>query len=562
MRKKYFLIFLLCLFMMPSIVTAANASLTLGCPASAVAGSEIECKVNVTSDVLINGVSANYTSITGLTYVSFTPQSGFTVYSSSSSGFAVGNTAGKSGTNTIGIIKFKVNAAASFTLSSIDISDTSYKSYSVGNKSTSIRLASSDATLKALSLSTGSLSPAFASGTTSYNATVNASSVKISATANNSNATISGTGNKTLKYGKNTFKIIVTSEAKTIKTYTIVINRPDTRSTNNNLSSLSSSVGNISFNKNTTSYNLDVGANISSLTINATLDDSKASFVSGYGPRNIELNYGKNIVEIKVKSEKEQIKTYTLNINREDDRSTNNYLSSIELSEGKIDFNKDNLNYYISVSYNTSRLEIRAMGEDEKAQVVINNVDLVYGDNIITIVVTAENGDIKTYTINVKRLTEAEKMSDNNNVTAMLIFGHEYNFLNDVFEYNLTIDNEEDELLFDIELEDEKAHYIIDGNENLKDGSVVTVKVTSESGIQKAYKFNIGVNDIKENNSIVLPVILGFLLGVVTTLLIKFLIKNLKIEKVVKKEIVTKVQLKTFGSDEITEDDLPSLSGK
>lgn len=563
MKKKYVFIIILCLFIMPSLVMAANVSLSLNCPTMAVSGSEIECKVNITSDVLVSGVAANYSSVSGLTFVSFTPQSGFTTYNASSSGFAIGNTSGKSGTNTVGIIKFKVNGTASFVLSSIDISDTDYKSYSVGNKSVSIRLASNDATLKSLSLSNGSISPSFKAGTTSYTATVDASSVTINATANNSGAKISGTGNKSLSYGKNTFKVNVTSEAGTTKTYTIEITRPDSRSTNNNLKSLSVNIGSLSFNKSTTSYNLNVGSDVSTLNVSATLEDSKASFVSGYGSRNVNLKYGKNVVEVKVKAENGNTKVYTLNVNREDNRSTNNNLSSIELSSGKIAFNKDNLEYYISVPYETSHIDINAKIEDEKSQVVINNTDLVYGENVITIVVTAENGDTKTYTLNVKRLTEEEKMSDNNSVVSMLIFGHEYDFFNDVFEYNLNINSNEDKLLFNIELEDEAAHYVIDGNENLVDGSVVTVRVTSESGLNNEYKFNIGVVEDKKSNNSVLFVILGFLLGVVTTLFGLFLIKNVKKKKLIIQEDISDEKLEKIVYQEyISEEDLPSLTNK
>ncbi len=563
MRKRSIFIIMLCLFIMPSFVMAANVSLSLNCPTMAVSGSEIECKVNITSDVLVSGVKANYTSVSGLTYVSFTPQSGFTTYNDSSSGFAIGNTAGKSGTNTVGIIKFKVSGNASFVLSSIDISDTNYKSYSTGNKSASIRLASNDATLKSLSLSNSSLSPSFKAGTTSYTATVDASNVTINATANNSGAKISGTGNKTLKYGKNTFNIVVTSEAGTTKTYTIEITRSDNRSTNNYLKSLSVNSGNITFNKNTTSYNLNVSGDVSSLTLSASLEDNKASFVSGYGPRNVNLKYGENIVDVKVKSENEKVKTYTLKINREDNRSTNNYLSSIELSSGKIDFNKEITEYYVSVPCDISHIDINANVEDEKAQLVVNNIDLMYGGNVITIVVTAENGDAKTYTLNVKRLAEEEKMSDNNSVVSMLIFGHEYDFLNDVFEYNLTINSEEDKLLFNIELEDDAAHYVIDGNENLVDGSVVTVRVTSESGLQNEYKFNIGIKDTKKSNNSILFIILGFLLGVVTTLFVLFLSKNVKIKKTSVKEEQSDVQLEEKIEHEyISEEELPSLNNK
>lgn len=95
-----------------------------------------------------------------------------------------------------------------------------------------------DATLGALSLNTGTLSPAFASGTTSYTATVpNATdAITVTPTANEANATIivNGTavvsGNASdaiaLSLGVNTITILVTAEDGTsTQTYTVTVIR-------------------------------------------------------------------------------------------------------------------------------------------------------------------------------------------------------------------------------------------------------------------------------------------------------------------------------------------------
>jgi len=82
--------------------------------------------------------------------------------------------------------------------------------------------------LNSLSVSAGNLN--FSKNTTSYSINVenDVKEINISATALDSKAKVSGTGTKTLKEGKNTFKVVVTAENEKTKTYTIVVNRKKT----------------------------------------------------------------------------------------------------------------------------------------------------------------------------------------------------------------------------------------------------------------------------------------------------------------------------------------------
>jgi hypothetical protein len=85
-----------------------------------------------------------------------------------------------------------------------------------------------DATLSNLSVSSGALSPAFASATTSYDVSVpNAtSSITLTATTTDANATVTGDGVKSLKVGANKFKITVTAEDTSVtKDYTVTVTR-------------------------------------------------------------------------------------------------------------------------------------------------------------------------------------------------------------------------------------------------------------------------------------------------------------------------------------------------
>lgn len=82
--------------------------------------------------------------------------------------------------------------------------------------------------------------------------------------------------------------------------------------------------------------------------------------------------------------------------------STNNNLKSLSVEGAKIDFNKDTLEYNIEVENNVNKVKIDASTEDTKARVDgIGEREVKEGANKLEVVVTAENGNTKTYTINV-----------------------------------------------------------------------------------------------------------------------------------------------------------------
>ncbi len=98
----------------------------------------------------------------------------------------------------------------------------------------------SDATLKSLKISAGTLSPSFSSSVTSYSVTVPYDTTKVLVTAvtNDSKATSSVSGSATMKVGKNTRVVTVTAQNGSTKKYTINITRqPDPNATSSNTSS-------------------------------------------------------------------------------------------------------------------------------------------------------------------------------------------------------------------------------------------------------------------------------------------------------------------------------------
>lgn len=343
----------------------------------------------------------------------------------------------------------------------------------------------------------------FDKNTTVYNLTTTASSTYISASRETTTATITGdTGKHDLKVGKNQFIIRVIAENGSKKTYTINITREESKSNNNYLKSLTLSNGSINFKKTATEYNINVAKDIDKITIGATLEDSKSSFENGFGPRTINLSLGNNTVYIRVRSESGQVRTYTLNINRDDGRDSDSSLKNIKLSNGKLTFDKNTLEYKVTVEYKIDKMIIEATPNSDKAKVnITGNEELSVGDNIFKINVEAENGKITVYTITVIRKNQGEKISNNNSIKSITIKNHSIDFKSNVYKY--TVKANEKELDLTITLDDENATYKIFGNENLKNGSEIKIKVTAENGEEKTYTLV-----IKKSN-------LGLIIGII-----------------------------------------------
>ncbi|MDD3187482.1 MAG: hypothetical protein PHD02_03300 [Bacilli bacterium] len=121
---------------------------------------------------------------------------------------------------------------------------------------------------------------------------------------------------------------------------------------------------------------------------------------------------------------------------------------------------------------------------------LLNNTDLIVGSNIITI--ELNKGKIKTeYTINVLRMAyDVTALSNNNRLTNISVSGYPLGFNSDKLEYNLNI-KAEYKLSINYEVEDANALVYIEGNENLHQGSVITIKVVAQSGNVREYKINI-----------------------------------------------------------------------
>lgn len=503
MKKK--VIFLILMLFSFSVVNAAS-DLKITCPSKANAISTVECTLSLQPDNYeLRGVQMNY-SVSGGTYLDFQLDSDYTSYSLSSSGALINRKTNYIGTSydDLGILKIKMpsSGSASVSISNIISLDKNNDEHSVSNANKTIRVTDTNNYLSNIILSEGTID--FDKSKTTYDVkNINSSTIDITATLESSYAKLSGdVGKKNLNFGLNTFKITVTSEAGVNRIYTLNIYRNDNRDKTNTLSSLEIENYKIlpDFNKNTVNYTLTVKKDVTSVKINATLDSDKSSFNKGYGPRTVNLNYGVNTILIKVTSESKSTKTYTIKVTREDDRSSNNYLKSLNVSSGDFEFNKKTQNYSFTVQNEVTSIKVFAVAEDEKSKVSgAQTYNLKEGLNKINIVVTAENKQTRTYTLQVTRIVKNINKEVNNKLKSLEISNYQINFDPETTIYNLTIENESS---LDIipNVQDSTSSVVVNGNENLKDGSVIKLIVTAVDGSTKEYIINISKNEEIKNN--------------------------------------------------------------
>lgn len=246
------------------------------------------------------------------------------------------------------------------------------------------------------------LSPTFNKNITSYTVTVpsDVSEVEIVAQKGDSTQTITGAGLKTLNYGDNRARIVVTSQSGTTNTYEIMIHRTDNRNANTSLKNLSVSNTDITFSEDKDTYEATVSKSISSVFITAKTSDSEAQLI-GTGTKNLE--YGLNTFEIKVKATNGEEKIYKINITRSTEEIQSNIAStkllSLNVNNTNIILDDKQKNYLLGVDKNITTLEINAVPESKTAKVEITgNESLKSGINIITLKIsetTNENNEIK-----------------------------------------------------------------------------------------------------------------------------------------------------------------------
>jgi hypothetical protein len=295
-------------------------------------------------------------------------------------------------------------------------------------------VASSDATLSALTISSGTLSPAFVPGTTNYTANVaySVSSVNVTPMVNQADAVVTVNGVTTasgtpsavgLSVGTNTITILVTAQDNiTIETYTISINRA--AATDGSITP--STAGFDKYNSAAGYADVTVTKSDGDHTLNGIYNGAAALAA------NTDYTIAGNTVTIK----KEYLATLAtglavlnfdysggtdpvLTITITDSTpvaSSDATLSALTISSGTLSpaFVPGTTNYTANVAYSVSSVNVTPMVNQADAVVTVNGVTtasgtpsavvLSVGVNTIHILVTAQDATTtKTYTLTITR---------------------------------------------------------------------------------------------------------------------------------------------------------------
>ena len=192
--------------------------------------------------------------------------------------------------------------------------------------------------LSALTISQGTLDPAFTRGNEDYTAEVGntVTSVTFTPTTTEATATVTVAGDAVisgtpsapvaLTVGENAIDIVVDDGSTFKKRYTVVVTRAATVSTDANLAALTLSAGTLDpvFAADTTAYTVSVDSDVASVMVTPTVNAAVTASVSvagtdvssGTPSAAIPLMVGENDIDITVTAEDASTKTYTVTITR------------------------------------------------------------------------------------------------------------------------------------------------------------------------------------------------------------------------------------------------------
>lgn len=240
-------------------------------------------------------------------------------------------------------------------------------------------------------------------------------------------------------------------------------------------------------------------------------------------------------------------------------KSSDNTLESLVIANSKISpsFHKDTTTYNVVVPSDIKNLDIKYVTTDKNAKVSISGADNLKDNavNVVTITVTAEDGSVKKYTLNVTKSDE----KTSNKLASLDIKESKVDFDKDKYEYNIKVGSDVKKLTIDAIPESKDSKVEILGNDKLSKGNnVVLIKLTDKNGFSTYYRVNVKKSDKVTLFGIdVKYIIIGLLLLLFIIWILLLLLKRKKEEEEEEEEPI-KVQIVNDDDDDNSseEDDL------
>lgn len=235
---------------------------------------------------------------------------------------------------------------------------------------------------------------------------------------------------------------------------------------------------------------------ITNVTITYDVNDSKATVSDSELKKNI--SDGVNTFNVTVTAEDGKEQKYTFRITKIV-MSTDSTLKKLSINGQTITLKNDTTRYETTVSYAANKLDVVVEANDSKAKIEnANNNKLAfdfYDDTKeIKIKVTAEAGDVTTYTVKVTRRNEKEAT-----LKTLTLSNVSFVFESGVFDYDVNVTKDVDKIDVTAVASDSSANITINNPKTLSIGkNEITIKVEND-GNENIY--TIKVNKLNESDN-------------------------------------------------------------
>lgn len=311
-----------------------------------------------------------------------------------------------------------------------------------------------------------------------------------------------------LKYGMNTILIKIQNNEGKVRTYTVLVYRNDDRTSDNTLSELSVSEGNIEFNSNVTDYKIKISKDVNSVDVNATISSDLAGFDTGYEPGTVETKDNVTTKLIKVISQTGSTRTYVLTFVKDNSDTITKkslQLDKVVIPGAYLPFDSEVANYSLSVGYETESIGLKMVTKDENSRTVIRyktkndndykvgtdtGIKLDVGENFIEVMVIDKNNDYSYYRFTIIRKEFGLGISNDKTLSTLEVLGHDIKFNPNKKDYTVKIKQEKTLVITAIPANN-RAEVFIRGNDELTGFSTVRIKVVAENGDYETYSIDI-----------------------------------------------------------------------